>query len=140
MEYLGIIAIIGFFYLLWVLLKRKKEDNELINLISNTKYNWNIVSCCFRLCYNVCNILFSPQIRAYNRISVFIAYFCILAISIKIDNLLKEKNKKTWYPLILVLFLFSIGINSFVFKITYTDSSQKYKKEFDSDKTFYIKN
>ena len=139
MEYLGIIAIIGFFYLLWVLLKRKKEDNELINLLAILNITGILLAVAsgFAIMFA---IFVSPQIRAYNRISVFIAYFCILAISIKIDNLLKEKNKKTWYPLILVLFLFSIWdqIPSSS-KITYTDSSQKYKKEFDSDKTFILK-
>lgn len=139
MEYLGIIAIIGFFYLLWVLLKRKKEDNELINLLAILNITGILLAVASGFA-TMFAIFVSPQIRAYNRISVFIAYFCILAISIKIDNLLKEKNKKTWYPLVLVLFLFSIWdqIPSSS-KITYTDSSQKYKKEFDSDKTFILK-
>lgn len=138
MEYLGIIGIIGFLYLLWIILKKEKTDNNLTNLLALM----NIAGVLFAVASGfstIFSILVSAQIRAYNRISVFIAYFCILAIAMKINDLIKVKKRKIWVPLLSILFLFSIWEQIPLSSgITYADSIKKYKNKFNSDKTFIL--
>lgn len=138
MEYLGIIGIIGFIYLLWITLKKEKTNNSLINLLALLNITGVLLAVASGF-GTIFAILVSAQIRAYNRISVFIAYFCILAIAIKINNLVKGKNRKVWVPLLSILFLFSIWEQIPLSSgITYTYSTKKYRKKFDSDKLFIL--
>ena len=138
MEYLGIIGIIGFIYLLWIILKKEKTNNNLINLLALLNITGVLLGVVSGFA-TIFSILVSAQIRAYNRISVFIAYFCILTMAMKINDLIKGKNKKLWVPLLSILFLFSIWEQiPFASGITYADSTKKYKDKFDSDKTFIL--
>ena len=138
MEYLGIIGIIGFIYLLWIILKKEKTNNNLINLLALLNITGVLLGVASGFA-TIFSILVSAQIRAYNRISVFIAYFCILTMAMKINDLIKGKNKKLWVPLLSILFLFSIWEQiPFASGITYADSTKKYKDKFDSDKTFIL--
>lgn len=138
MEYLGIIAIMGFIYLLWITLKKEKTDNNLINLLALLNITGVLLAVASGF-GTIFAILVSAQIRAYNRISVFIAYFCILAIAMKINDLIKGKNKRLWYLLLSILFLFSIWEQiPFCSGITYSNSTKKYRKKFDSDKIFIL--
>ena len=60
-------------------------------------------------------------------------------MAMKINDLIKGKNKKLWVPLLSILFLFSIWEQiPFASGITYADSTKKYKDKFDSDKTFIL--
>jgi hypothetical protein len=57
--------------------------------------------------------LISPQIRAYNRVSIFIAFFCIVAVILVIDHLLQKysSNKpKRWIVLGFIAAVLLIGI------------------------------
>jgi len=86
------------------------------------------------------NLYVSPQIRAYNRISVFIAFFSLLAVAIVMQRYLDSLKpntlfKKKLIPIFLTIFL-CLGIldqtsNTFVPKYT------EIKESFLRDKSFF---
>jgi len=89
-EYLGVIGIIGFLILLVYLFGKNNQDNE---LSENMKFlaHLNISAVLLGTIGGLGSLfayLISSQIRAYNRISVFIAYFSILALCMGLSSLL----------------------------------------------------
>ena len=146
-EYLGIVGIIGILYLLYYLFKKKKTNKkiELLSYLTITGILFSVKSG-FGVLFS---IYVTGLIRGYNRISVFIAYFSILAICIKINNFISDNNKnkyKLFYN-ILIIVIFSISIwdqipidvrynNQAVTEYNYKSSREKYGKTFDSDKKF----
>ena len=144
-EYLGIVGIIGFLYLIYYLLKRKKT-NEKIEFLSYLNIFGILLS--VKSGFGVLfSIYITGLIRGYGRISVFIAYFSILAICIKINDFIKNKNRdKLFYNLIFIgICFFSIWDqipenvrynDQAITEYDYKSSKEKYAKEFDSDKKF----
>lgn len=150
-EYLGIVGVLGILYLLYYLFKKKKS-NKKIELLSYLTIGGILFS--VKSGFGVLfSIYVTGLIRGYNRISVFIAYFSILAICIKINNIVKNRHKfKLFYNLIIII-IFSISIwdqipkdvrynNQAVTEYNYKSSREKYEKIFNSDKKFvsYIEN
>lgn len=144
-EYLGIIGIIGFLYLMYYLLKRKKTNEKMeflsylniFGILLSVKSGFGVLF----------SIYITGLIRGYGRISVFIAYFSILAICIKINDFIKNKDRnKLFYNLIFIgICFFSIWDqipqnvrynNQAVTEYDYRSSKEKYEKEFNSDKKF----
>jgi phosphoglycerol transferase len=88
-----IILILNLFYQLFT--KSTLDDNEILKKI---KY-LSVLNLSAVLLATVGGIgtviayLFFPEIRAYNRISVFIAFFCITAIMMLLDVLLQKYSK-----------------------------------------------
>lgn len=137
-EYLGIIGIVGILYLLLILFKKNTKYNMKINLLKNLNISAILLgtSSGFGLLFA---IIVSPQIRAYNRISVFIAFFGILTVCILLNNFYKNINnnfyKKIFTIIIIIIFGFTI-LEQIPNNITYKDSRKTYIKEFNSDKKF----
>lgn len=75
----------------------------------------------------------SPQIRCYNRISIFIAFFCIVAIVLLLDLLLRryspDKTKK-WVILGCLAFILLFGI--------YDQTSENFVPNYNNTKTTFI--
>ena len=138
-------SIIGFLYLIYYLLKRKKT-NEKIEFLSYLNIFGILLS--VKSGFGVLfSIYITGLIRGYGRISVFIAYFSILAICIKINDFIKNKNRdKLFYNLIFIgICFFSIWDqipenvrynDQAITEYDYKSSKEKYAKEFDSDKKF----
>lgn len=117
-EYLGIVGIIGFVLLIFCLFISKQNGKMLgNNIMILSRLN------CFAILLgtiggfgSVFALLISPQIRGYNRISVFIAYFSILSVCFVLTNL-SDKLKKGRLVPIIIIFLLSmidqINIGSF---------------------------
>lgn len=139
-EYLGIIGIIGFFYLLYLLLK-KQQNNNLEALLKILNISGILLGVSSGL-GTVFAIFISPQIRGYNRISVFIAYFCILAICFKLNEYINTTiiNKKI-YIFLSVIFIFSIW-EQIPLEANYEISNKKYLDEYNNNQKFfsYIEN
>ena len=94
--YLGIIGIIGFICLMVVVfINFKNYDND--NIILRSLCTFNIMAVLLATIggfSSIFSLFISPLIRGYNRISVFIAYFCILAVCVIISKWFKKKNFK----------------------------------------------
>ena len=95
-SYLGIIGICGFILLIFLLLIKKEGkllDNRLYFL---AEMNISMVLLGTVGGFSaVFSVLISNKIRAYNRISIFIAYVCILAVAFAIDAIYKKYKKKS---------------------------------------------
>lgn len=94
--YLGILGIFGFVTLVLSLFIKFNNDNE-NNLGIKTLSKLNIAAVLLGTIGgfgSLFALLVSAQIRAYNRISVFIAYFCVLAACMLLDSL-TVKIKRT---------------------------------------------
>ena len=137
-EYLGIIGIIGFFFLLWIILIKKKQNNKLIELLALLNITGILLGIASGF-GSIFAIFGSASIRGYNRISIFILYFCILAVASKLNDVIKEKRYQQHYIYILLFLLFSFSIwEQIPPNISYTAGVKSYKEKFDSDKQFVI--
>lgn len=90
-EYLGFIGIIGFLILLVYLFGKNSNDNKLSENMTFLAH-LNISALLLGTIGGLGSLfayLISSQIRAYNRISVFIAYFSILALCMGLSSLLE---------------------------------------------------
>lgn len=107
--YSGIIPIAGFIILIIFLLIRKNENCDLkskFTLFSEL----NIFAILFATMggfSSLFNFFITAEIRAYNRISVYIAYISILVFCIFIDNFMKKKNI-FFYILFTCIFSFAL--------------------------------
>ena len=87
--YLGIIGTVGFFYLIFALLRGKTHDSRL-----HTLGIFNIAVLLLGTIggfSSLISFLVSDKIRSYNRISVYVAFFALLALA-----LLAERAAATW--------------------------------------------
>jgi len=87
--YLGFIGIVGFLYLIFVLMRGKARDSRLHSLSV-----FNIAVLLLGTIggfSSLISFLVSDKIRSYNRISVYIAFFALLALA-----LLAERAAATW--------------------------------------------
>ncbi|MBM7866615.1 hypothetical protein GTO89_08660 [Heliobacterium gestii] len=89
-SYLGVIGCIGFLILTVLLLFNEKEENKLLHgSVLNNLSRLNIFAILFATIggfSSIFSILVTPQIRANNRISIFIAYFSLFAVAIILNN------------------------------------------------------
>ena len=110
---LGVIGGLGFVLLVARIFYRKKDDNiNMLDSLSLLNLSGILLATIGGLGAVIAFVI-SPQIRAYNRISVFIAFICLLAVSIFMEQLfsryLKPPFRKIVIPIIIIS-LFSVGI------------------------------
>ena len=113
--FLGIFGCIGFFILLVGLFSNgffKKREKE-IKFLSKLNIATLLLSSIGGFSYLISAFLFS-SVRAYNRISVFIAFFSVLAICI-VASMLVENSNKTVYKKIIIVCIGIIGFVSIIF-------------------------
>ncbi len=108
--YLGIAGALGFVLLLVLLFIKNSKNNQFNKLKFLSELN--IVAVLLGTIGgfgSIIAVLITPMIRAYNRISIFIAYISILTLAI-IFNEIKEKVKKihVYFSIITLSFIFSI--------------------------------
>jgi phosphoglycerol transferase len=137
---LGLIGSIGFIILLLALYyqlftKSIKKDNEIFKKI---KY-LSVLNLSAVLLATVGGIgtvfayLFFPEIRAYNRISIFIAFFCITAIMMLLDFLLQKysQNKIKKYAIVgCILIVLFFGI--------YDQTSERFVPDYKNIKEMFM--
>ena len=110
-EHLGVIGCIGLLLLLLALFIRiNKEKQYLENIKLFSELNiFAILLGTIGGFGSIFSLTISSSIRGYNRISVFIAFICILSFCVVINEISKKHFKPyIFYPLIGILFLFSI--------------------------------
>ena len=139
MSYLGIYGSIGCLILLvYIFIKKERNnDNNLLFLLSRLNIGAILLATIGGFS-SLLAIIFSIQLRAYNRISIFIAYISILAVSIILNSFLnKIPNKKKIYFNIL-FFVFSIlGILfQYPFSLSEKYLSEKEHVSFVNDSAF----
>lgn len=122
--YSGIIPIVGFIILIIFLLIRKNDNCDL-----KSKFTFfselNIFAILFATMGGFCslfNFLITAEIRAYNRISVYIAYISILTFCIFIDHFIKVKNM---FFYILFTFIFSFALYEQLPYVNFFDQNAK---------------
>ncbi|MUG89179.1 hypothetical protein GNP92_22935 [Paenibacillus timonensis] len=111
---LGFVGAIGFMYLLFVLFKNTQYKSNI------DRYNKSLsllnISAILLGTIGGFSVLFaaliSAQIRSYNRLSIFIAFFACLALAMNIDGILNKmkKNFKYIVSVILCLFIAILGM------------------------------
>jgi len=107
-SYLGIIGICGFLLLI-VILFVKKEGKLYGRLSFLSEMNIAMVLLGMVGGFSaIFAVLISNEIRAYNRISIFIAYVCILAIVFVVDDIYKKYKKKVIVIIGVIVTLFCI--------------------------------
>jgi len=80
--------------------------------------------------------LVTPQIRAYNRISVFIAALAFIAIALVINKVVKKSRHKKILFILLSLSIAAFGIWDQTPAVESFRITEKFKTEFLSDKRF----
>ena len=133
---LGLIGAIGFVILIFIaffynhfpkILSRLSQLN-LFSLLLSTVGGFGVV-----FAYVV-----TPQIRAYNRISMFIAAMSFIAITIIINQYIsKNKKRNAFLPISFIIILF--GVFDLVGSNMNFESVNKFKIEYLSDKSFVHK-
>ena len=112
MAYLGLVGSIGFFYLLLVVLKGKRNGLERIFLLS--RLNLACVLLATIGGFGTIGSLFmggGPKLRGYNRISVFIAFFCIASVLMALTRYLERKEKKRYLIVGVFVFLSLVSLD-----------------------------
>ena len=141
-EYLGIVGIVGFMFLMVLLLINLNEDNEeQRTLMLLSKLNlWAVLLATIGGFGSIFAIIISPQIRGYNRISVYIAYFSILALSYGLSIMYYRYSKKLKKIIVFTsAVVFTVGIfeqsiintNGYEANISSYYSDQKFVKEIE---------
>lgn len=114
---LGMVGSLGFIILIAMLFYRKQsmETNDTNNQLCYLSY-LNISAVLLATIGgfgSIFALLVSPQIRGYNRISIYIAFFSIFTVSLLLDKIykkyIKSSIKKIFYYALLLLIL-TIGI------------------------------
>lgn len=94
-EYLGILGIFGFLFLLIVLFYNIRIDKDRLSILSKFNFAALLLGTIGGF-GSLFALIVTPQIRAYNRISVFIAFFSVLAACLGLTVLTRKPffNKK----------------------------------------------
>jgi len=136
---LGIIGSLGFLGLLILLLFRPSNLNyysEVLNHLASLNLSGILLATIGGL-GSLFNVFVSPQIRAYNRISIFIAFFSLLAVAIFIQKNITQYGllKKRTISFLLVCLL-TIGILDQTPEVIFEFSYKQIKEQFSNDRTF----
>jgi phosphoglycerol transferase len=110
-SYLGALGIIGFISLLLFLFRRSNrvvsENISKLEILSEM----NVFAVLFATIggfSSIFSIMVSEMIRGHNRISIFIAYICIIAAMLLLEEFAGKFNKKILYGLVIVFCIFGI--------------------------------
>jgi phosphoglycerol transferase len=138
---LGLIGSAGFLFLFsWLFFRR--SDAALPNRPLGLLHRLSIMAAAAVLLGTVGGFsalfafIISPQIRTYNRISIFIAFFSLLAVALVLDELLRRKDR---WPRAL-----RYGLLGLILVVGILDQTNKYfvpayaqnKAEFENDQRF----
>lgn len=96
--YIGVIGIIGLVILLTFMFRYKKETDSLLCSRLGSLSELNIAAILMGTIggLGACFFVFISQtLRGFNRISVYIAFFCITAVCLVLDYLYGKLNKRT---------------------------------------------
>lgn len=96
--YIGVIGIIGLVILLTFMFRYKKETDSLLCSRLGALSELNIAAILMGTIggLGACFFVFISQtLRGFNRISVYIAFFCITAVCLVLDYLYRKLNKRT---------------------------------------------
>lgn len=109
-SYLGIVGILGFCLLIiYILIKNKHKPlindyKSRISLLSELNL-FAVLLATIGGFASLFSYFISPMIRSYNRISVYIAFICILSFCIFIENIVKNRNLVFHMILSIILFV-----------------------------------
>jgi hypothetical protein len=137
---LGIVGSVGFCILIiWVFYLLAHKDltntNEILKKISQlSMLNLSAVLLATIGGFGtVFAYLISPEIRCYNRISIFIAFFCIAAVVIVLDLVLQKystSKPKKWVIIGFIVVILFVGI--------YDQTTENFIPDYNNTKTTFI--
>lgn len=145
---LGIVGAVGFLILIWWLLIRKPDvsrmketgSNGLLNHLSLLNATGILLGTIGGL-GSIVAFFITPQIRAYNRVSIFIAFFSFIAVALLLDRV-RERYATTQARRIIfceaVVLLLAIGIID-QRSHNYIPDYSRLKNEFRHDAEFVKK-
>lgn len=139
-SYLGIAGIFGFLVLIfWIFRNRNiNEDRSLLSTLS--LLNMSAVLLATIGGFGSLFALFvSPQIRAYNRISIYIAFICLFAFAIVADYFIKKYKKSNSahiFSVIVVCLLTIFAIWDQSYK-SFVPNYESIKIKFNLEKQFF---
>ncbi len=129
---LGILGTIGFFALLLILLLRRNQvENALLMLLSRLTV-FGILFGTIGGLGAVFSYRITPMIRSYNRISIFIGFFALLALFLIVQRFFQTRHKKLFWLVVLLLTmlgLFDETPISAPFTADYQRIQQKYAED-----------
>lgn len=129
-EFMGLLAIIGFVILFIVLLSGNAVKKEELRLLSIMNV-FAILLACIGGFGSIFNILIFDQVRCYNRISVYIAFICLLGFGYVYSIYRDKLNKYICIGILFVLTLVSLFL-----QIPRITVSQEDIDTYNSDKNF----
>jgi phosphoglycerol transferase len=140
---LGFIGSFGFLFLLaWLIYRRGRRDEtsqprEVLEHLSILNVSAVLIGTIGGF-GSLFALLISPQIRAYNRISVYIAFFSFFTVALALDRLSRgffqsSSRQKIFY--VLIVLLIAIGVLDQT-KKRYQRDYKEVKTEFLSDREF----
>lgn len=137
--YLGIVGIIGFIILLLFLVRKSKNfESDNINRLKILS-EMNVFGVLFATIggfSSLFSIVTSEMIRSHNRISIFIAYICILSVMLFLEEITKKNNRKIIY--IIAVIICTLGILEQV-PANITRNHSAISTEYKSDAAFVAK-
>jgi phosphoglycerol transferase len=126
--YLGLVGIVGFLYLTFALLRGQHRDRRL-GVLSQLNMAVLLLGTVGGFS-SIFAFLVSPTIRAYNRISVYIAYFALLALALLAQRATSARVVTPWRRATLVVVLaivLAVGLrDQFSFRFDYNAYRQRY--------------
>ncbi len=137
---LGALGALGFFALLVFLFVKDEEKNETSILLKKLGM-LNLGALLFAVVGGfgaVFSLLISPKIRAYNRISIFIAFLALFSCVVIIDKLIQMAKERKFIKSnrVLMPFLLAIMMAGVLDQTTRMSPSEGIKQEYLSDRQF----
>ncbi|HEX6043947.1 MAG TPA: hypothetical protein VFZ22_05615 [Pyrinomonadaceae bacterium] len=134
---LGLIGAIGFLALLVQLVYRRSEQNALLSDLSILNI-FSVLLATIGGFGSLFALFVSAGIRSYNRISVFIAFFSLLAVAIGIEWFYERRVKTTAGRIVFYVVLGLLCVAALLDQTTrgYVPQYAQIKTEFDSDHNF----
>lgn len=139
---LGVIGGLGFLFSIgWILLGKSYNANNLYTSLSELNVSALLLGTVGGF-GSLFAILISPEIRAYNRISIFIGFFSLLVLFLLFDYLSQrlfnksKLSKMSYYAIVILLLIFGVADqtnNSFV--PAYAAIKTEYNNDADFVKT-----
>ncbi len=137
--YLGIWGIIGFIFLLvYLFAKKDNKSDKRLEMLSILNI-FGILLGTFGGFSAIFSLVISSKIRGYNRISVFLVFFCCTAVSIAVDYL-NEKIKS-----VKIRYVAAVGVSAFAIisvmeqipEAYFGDFKQSSINALNSNRSFY---
>jgi phosphoglycerol transferase len=132
---LGTIGSLGFLVLLSYLLKRKKDDVSTIEALSHFTLSGLLLATVGGIS-SIITVILYREIRGYNRISVYLAFFALAAFFLVLQKILAKKQPNTTRALCILLAAFGIfNQTSANFSLSKTFKARKHA--FLQDRAFF---